>query len=425
MDDVGFESIFSTPENRSLEATTADELLKQRYTTNETTVQPLVGVSENQLLEEVSELVEERLPALNNEDKIWNAFLSNSWTSVGVTKQWKTIPKGCKFAPDGSCVISAGEDNVLRCFNTPQRLWTHPETQSADIDLNEVVTLKEGGTVYDYQWYPLLNSWEPETCCLITTIKQGPVHMWNVDSNELVASYRIFNHLDELDSAYSVAFNPQGDKLYCGTDGIIYVFDTSRPGRDCEKRDLRKTGFKGIFSTIAVNPAMPSVYAVGSYLQTVSVNSEPDGMPLCILEGHVGGVTQIAFHQDGHLLASGGRKDDIINIWDLRYPGKTYLVFNREVTTHQKIQFNFCNKYLISGNTNGNVTCFDLVTGAPQERNFSVDCVNGVSINPKLPLIAISCGQRHFYIEDNDAEKKYKLKNEDLSLQLVWSGPLG
>ena len=40
---------------------------------------------------------------------------------------------------------------------------------------------------------------------------------------------------DELVAANSLAFNPDGSKIYCGFNKMIRVFDSARPGRECEE----------------------------------------------------------------------------------------------------------------------------------------------------------------------------------------------
>lgn len=55
------------------------------------------------------------------------------------------------------------------------------------------------------------------------------------------ASYRAYDHLDELNAVHCLAFTPYGDKILCGFDRMVRVFDTATPGRDCEERPTRKT----------------------------------------------------------------------------------------------------------------------------------------------------------------------------------------
>lgn len=77
--------------------------------------------------------------------------------------------------------------------------------------------------------------------------------------SQLRATYRAFDHLDEIAPANSLAFNTTGDKLFAGFDRMIRFFDISQPGRDFRARPLSKTrrsrdGQRGIISTLHFNP---------------------------------------------------------------------------------------------------------------------------------------------------------------------------
>ncbi|CAG2067594.1 unnamed protein product, partial [Timema podura] len=138
--------------------------------------------------------------------------------------------------------------------------------------------------------------------------------MWDAFTGELRCTYKPYNHLDEVISAYSLAFDPSGEKLYAGFDCMVKVFSTSIPGRKCVTRHLKRSSVPtekqyGHIGCISVNPAMPKIYAVGSYAKTLGLYCEPDGAMLCILQGHTGGVTHLQFSPDGTKLYSGGRKD--------------------------------------------------------------------------------------------------------------------
>lgn len=76
--------------------------------------------------------------------------------------------KGCKWAPDGTCLISWSNDQQVRLFNLPTDLWQPPIdeskiNQSSD-DLLCALTIQESGLIYDACFNPIMNSNEPETC---------------------------------------------------------------------------------------------------------------------------------------------------------------------------------------------------------------------------------------------------------------------
>ena len=89
-----------------------------------------------------------------------------------------------------------------------------------------------------------------------------------------------------------------------------------------------------------VNPAMPSIYAVGTYSRGLAVYLEPQPHTLCYLDGQKGGITYIKFSPDGTKLLAGGRKDDEILVWDMRNPGRyiSKLVFSLKCKDNKSIE---------------------------------------------------------------------------------------
>uniref|UniRef100_V5HBS7 WD repeat-containing protein 79 n=2 Tax=Ixodes ricinus TaxID=34613 RepID=V5HBS7_IXORI len=195
-------------------------------------------------------------------------------------------------------------------------------------------------------------------------------------------------------------------------------------------------GQPGIISCFAFGPQ--GIYAAGSYCKTVAMYSESDGQLQFMLSGHQGGVTHLRFSPDGTRLYSGGRKDFEILCWDLRNLGKVLFCMKRTVTTHQRMYFDLsrCGNYLLSGNTNGIVTAWDLKV-QPIELDdceplmrpglfFKAhdDCVNGISLHPTLPVYATTSGQRKFpELSGDDSSSIFEvdtLAQADNSLRLWW-----
>lgn len=74
--------------------------------------------------------------------------------------------KGCLWSPDGTCVLTAINGEGMQVFELPHDLYS---TESVDIDrpvnvLQNAIHVPEGGTIYDYCWYPFMNSSDPGTC---------------------------------------------------------------------------------------------------------------------------------------------------------------------------------------------------------------------------------------------------------------------
>ncbi|XP_023369771.1 telomerase Cajal body protein 1 isoform X2 [Otolemur garnettii] len=330
-------------------------------------------------------------------------FLSGSWSEFST--QPENFLKGCKWAPDGSCILTNSADNILRIYNLPPELYSEEE-QVEYAEMAPVLRMVEGDTIYDYCWYSLMSSTQPDTSYVASSSRENPIHIWDAFTGELRASFRSYNHLDELTAAHSLCFSPDGSQLFCGFNRTVRVFSTSRPGRDCEVRATfaKKQGQNGIISCIAFSPTQP-LYACGSYGRSLGLYAWDDGSPLALLGGHQGGITHLCFHPDGNRFFSGARKDAELLCWDLRQPGQPLWSLSREVTTNQRIYFDLdlIGHFLVSGSTTGAVSVWDTSRSGNDGKPESVlnflpqkDCTNGVSLHPSLPLLATASGQRVF-----------------------------
>ncbi|KAM9211149.1 telomerase Cajal body protein 1 isoform 3-T3 [Dugong dugon] len=337
-------------------------------------------------------------PALEDEgNAAWNynfsqlpRFLSGSWSEFST--QSENFLKGCKWAPDGSCILTSSADNILRIYNLPPELYSEEE-QLEYAEMAPVLRMVEGDTIYDYCWYSLMSSTQPDTSYVASSSRENPIHIWDAFTGELRASFRAYNHLDELTAAHSLCFSLDGSQLFSGFNRTVRVFYTARPGRDCEVRSTfaKKQGQSGIISCIAFSPTQP-LYACGSYGRSLGLYACDNGSPLALLGGHHGGITHLCFHPDGNRLFSGARKDAELLCWDLRWPSHTLWSLSREVATNQRIYFDLdpTGQFLVSGSTGGAVSVWDL-SGALEDNGKpepilsflpQKDCTNGPAPQP-------------------------------------------
>ncbi|KAL0623889.1 Telomerase Cajal body protein 1 [Plecturocebus cupreus] len=291
-------------------------------------------------------------------DPAWNysfsrlpRFLSGSWSEFST--QPENFLKGCKWAPDGSCILTNSADNILRIYNLAPELY-HEEEQ---VEYPEMV--------------PVLRMVEARHLLLASSSQENPIHIWDAFTGELRASFRAYNHLDELRQPICSASPPMAPSSSMASTGL---------------------------------PAQP-LYACGSDGSSLGLYAWDDGSPLALLGGHQAGITHLCFHPDGNRFFSGARKDAELLCWDLWQPGYPLWSLSREVTTNQRIYFDLdpTGQFLASGSTSGAVQVWD--TGGPgnDEKpepvlNFlpQKDCTKGVSLHPSLPLLATASGQRVF-----------------------------
>jgi WD40 repeat protein len=188
---------------------------------------------------------------------------------------------------------------------------------------------------------------------------------------QLRATYRAYDHLDELAAANSVAFNATGSRIFAGFDRMIRFFDVSQPSRDFCARATSKTrrsrrGQRGIISSLHFNPDHSKIYAAGSYAGTTCVYTEDEGEELLALRDHDGkGITQVRFSPCGRFLFTAARRDARIHCWDIRNSTQIVQTFHRIADTNQRVEFDLhCGgRWLATGSQDGKVLLYDVLTG--------------------------------------------------------------
>lgn len=108
----------------------------------------------------------------------------------------ENFTKGCQWSPDGTCLLVPAEDFRIRIYELPRELYSGKVPSELPItSFKAALSVREGGLVYDSCWYPLMNSWDPATCCFLSTSRESPLHLWDAFTGELRATYRPYNQL--------------------------------------------------------------------------------------------------------------------------------------------------------------------------------------------------------------------------------------
>ncbi|XP_020231455.1 telomerase Cajal body protein 1 isoform X1 [Cajanus cajan] len=335
--------------------------------------------------------------------------------------------KAVKWSPDGSSFLTSSDDNTLRLFTPPSSETAAPVSASHDDDSFAAnVVMHEGESIHDFCWYPYMSSSDLVTNVFATTTRDHPIHLWDATSGQLRCTYRAYDAMDEITAAFSIAFNPAGNKIFAGYNKCIRMFDLHRPGRDFELFSTvkdKKEGLTGIISAMAFSPFHSGMLALGSYNQTTAIYREDNMELLYVLHGQEGGITHVQFSRDGNYLYTGGRKDPYILCWDVRKSVDcVYKLYRSSANTNQRILFDIdpSGQHLGTGGQDGLVHIYNLQTGQwVSSFEAALDTVNGFSFHPFLPHAVSSSGHRRFVIPDDDNKELCLSGNENCVS--VWS----
>ncbi|KAF2073600.1 hypothetical protein CYY_005089 [Polysphondylium violaceum] len=349
--------------------------------------------------------------------------------------------KGIKFSPDGTCILSCSEDNYLKLFELPSQEYIEQQQQTNEIiDIKPILNIKEYNTIYDYCWYPNMNSMYQETCCFLSSSSGVPMHLYDAFTGVLRGSYIPFKDVDDIETAYSVQFNQTGTKIYSGFKKSIKIFDINRPGNDYDvistyKKKKRKLKgnyndeyndleLAGIVSCISFDKACNTgLFAAATYNGNLGLFDEKSNQLVDLIpfpksmnnnSNVVTGITQIMFSPlNGNYVFASYRKSNVIVGWDIRNTvAEQVYQFHRSLDTHQRMTFDidpYSGRYLTTGSQDGDLHIYDLFE--PEESKQLVQTtrlqnssVNGTSFHPFLPLLATSFGERSFNIKDDECD---------------------
>eukprot|EP01117_Protostelium_nocturnum_P015502 TRINITY_DN6022_c0_g1_i2.p1 TRINITY_DN6022_c0_g1~~TRINITY_DN6022_c0_g1_i2.p1 ORF type:complete len:399 (+),score=90.78 TRINITY_DN6022_c0_g1_i2:52-1248(+) len=261
--------------------------------------------------------------------------------------------KGGKWSPDGLCLLTNSDDNYLRLFELPNT-WNSLEVEENPSEMRSVLKVKEGETIYDFCWFPSMNSMDPSTCFFLSSSRDHPVHLWD-------------------------AFNETCNSL------------------DLRAKNKKNRKQRGIFGALSFHS---NYFAIGSYGGTVGLYDERDPSQLIDMmetKDYGKGVTQVQFSPDGNFLFAGMRRSNSIVGWDIRNTVGPMYQLTRTVETNQKYTFDICVDtnacYLLTPSLN-ELLIYNLTDSGKLVRSIPLPSINGSVFHPRYPLIATTHGER-------------------------------
>lgn len=151
-------------------------------------------------------LIQQNLVTIRSMETQWL-----SWNYIAITS--KNFRLGSLNSRLGCDTIGCMFNKLARCKNYMYQFLTFQRSS---------VTVKEGGTIYDYSWYPLVDSADPASCCFITTTQSTPMHLWDSLTGELISSYRFINHL--VRHSYLMLWVGLWVLAFAPSSGVLQVF---------------------------------------------------------------------------------------------------------------------------------------------------------------------------------------------------------
>ncbi|KAJ2651636.1 Telomerase Cajal body protein 1 [Coemansia sp. RSA 1250] len=300
-------------------------------------------------------------------------------------------------------IAASTDDNTLRLYNAYDIVYQYSTGSTINKGLQDSTEIPHGGTLLSYAWYPFMSQSDPASCCLIESVRDHPLHLRDISSGRLRASYTAYDAKDILLSASSTVFSQDGTSIYGGYLNHIARFDVQRPGLPV---DLQLTtpsrrsrdGIKGIVSCMA---AGSSGLACGTFNGHIGLFTDSSGMQSWRVPAEYcgSGLTSLVWAPNNVHLWAGSRQSQHLVAWDIRDLRGPWAVVPRTCRTQQRMFFGFdaTGRHLVAGEMDGTITFHDVgdIESQPVRVPAHGDLVAGISTHPYYPLLATASGQRH------------------------------
>ncbi|KAG1813476.1 WD40-repeat-containing domain protein [Suillus variegatus] len=300
-----------------------------------------------------------------------------------------------RWCADGSSFLVQCENRSFQLFNI---FFLPKQLEGTQLSAQHKRTFSQSSAVVNFAWYPGASSNNAPAYCFVASVRDCPVKLLDASDGRLRASYPIIDHRERFIAPHSLAFNLTADKLYCGFEDAIEIFDIQQPGEGdrlpTTPSKKSKDGLKGIISSIAFSSSY-DYYAIGSLTPS---SQAMDNIAL-YSESNQAAIMPLKFNPiKPHILYAAFRRHDAIYAWDLRSDTSVPVqVFKtapgpRKTRTNQKIEFDidYAGRWLSVGDQDGCVSMFDL------EDSDELDVIGCVAFHPlRSNLLSIS-GSRHF-----------------------------
>ncbi|KAJ2835540.1 hypothetical protein FBU31_001599 [Coemansia sp. 'formosensis'] len=313
--------------------------------------------------------------------------------------------RSVRWSPDGSALAAATESGALEIHNLSDVVaayYKEDTSLGSDIGPPALTIPHAAGGLLAYAWYPYMHAQAPETCCLVESTRDHPVHLRDTLTGRVRASYRAHDDKDTLLSATALAF----DNAQCFVAGVgagLARFDLLRPGMPVAQQGLSparrsRDGMKGLVSCVALGGE--GLVACATFAGHVGLRRAADLGDVASwrvpVEYRGAGVTDLCW-AGPTLLWAAQRRARYLVAWDVRDLRSPVATVERPAGTAQRMTLavDGTARHLVAGTMDGALMLYDTATGTSREWAAADDVVAAVAAHPHYPLVATASGQRH------------------------------
>ena len=290
-----------------------------------------------------------------------------------ITGHTDTI-RALAVAPDGSWLVSAGQDGMVRIWDAAtgseqgtlaghtgltvavavasDSSWLATGSVNRTVQVWDVATGTKRATLTGHTGWVQAVAVASDSSWLVSAGQDGTVRLWDVATGRELAT--LTGHTDWVEA---VAVAPDGSWLATGSrDRTIRIWDVAT-GREL----ATLTGHTSLVTAVAVAPDGSWLATGGGIDGTIRIWDVAPWRELATLTGHTGGVRAVAVAPNGSWLATGG-EDRTVRIWDVTtrqqraiFTGHTHFVEAVAVAPD--------GSSLASGAQDGTVRIWDVTTG--------------------------------------------------------------
>ncbi|KAG1727073.1 uncharacterized protein EDB91DRAFT_1164966 [Suillus paluster] len=220
-------------------------------------------------------------------------------------------------------------------------------SEATPFSVHHTHTFPQSSAIVNFAWYPGASSSNAPAFCFVASVRDCPVKLLDASDARLRASHPIVDHGERFIAPHNLVFNLTADKLYCGFEDAIEIFDIQHPGEGDRL------------------PTIPSEKSIISTMYKIVLYSEPNKVAIMPIGG-TNAQSGLNFHPTKpHILYAAFRRHDEICAWDLRSDTSIPVQVLRtspDSWTNQKIEFDIdcTGRWLSVGDQNGHISMFDL-----------------------------------------------------------------